>query len=136
MEDATRVPPSVGPGDTSDRRAGRRRWIAGGVASALAGPLVWLAATRSFGTAAVGVGTPGGAAGSAKGTAPLVDHEAPNFTLPDPSGARVELRQLRGKSVILNFWATWCAPCKEEMPEFEQLYRQYRDQGLAAIPVT
>jgi len=52
-----------------------------------------------------------------------VGDEAPNFTLRDLTGNVVSLSQLRGKVVLLNFWATWCGPCRVEMPAMEQLYR-------------
>jgi peroxiredoxin len=52
-----------------------------------------------------------------------VGDEAPNFTLRDLAGNARSLSQLRGKVVLLNFWATWCGPCRIEMPAMEQLYR-------------
>lgn len=52
-----------------------------------------------------------------------VGDEAPNFTLQDLAGNVMSLSQLRGKVVLLNFWATWCGPCRVEMPAMEQLYR-------------
>jgi len=52
-----------------------------------------------------------------------VGDEAPNFTLRDLTGNAMSLSQLRGKVVLLNFWATWCGPCRVEMPAMEQLYR-------------
>lgn len=52
-----------------------------------------------------------------------VGDEAPNFQLRDLAGNVVSLSQLRGKVVLLNFWATWCGPCRVEMPAMEQLYR-------------
>lgn len=52
-----------------------------------------------------------------------VGDEAPNFHLRDLAGNVVSLSQLRGKVVLLNFWATWCGPCRVEMPAMEQLYR-------------
>ena len=52
-----------------------------------------------------------------------VGDEAPNFTLLDLAGNVMSLSQLRGKVVLLNFWATWCGPCRIEMPAMEQLYR-------------
>jgi peroxiredoxin len=52
-----------------------------------------------------------------------VGDEAPNFTLYDLSGNVRSLSQFRGKVVLLNFWATWCGPCRVEMPAMEQLYR-------------
>ena len=79
---------------------------------------------------APGSGAAGSSGGAAKGVGPLVDHEAPNFRLKDAAGARdVELKQFRGQPVLLNFWATWCVPCREELPEMEQLYRQHAGPG-------
>ncbi|OQW31519.1 MAG: thiol-disulfide oxidoreductase ResA [Nitrospira sp. SG-bin1] len=52
-----------------------------------------------------------------------IGDEAPNFTLRDLAGNAMSLSQLRGKVVLLNFWATWCGPCRVEMPAMEQLYR-------------
>lgn len=68
--------------------------------------------------------------------APLVGSEAPDFSLPALGGTRIELRQFRGQPVVLNFWATWCAPCKEELPEFEQVYRSYKELGLVVLAVS
>jgi thiol-disulfide isomerase/thioredoxin len=53
---------------------------------------------------------------------------APDFTVLDVNGNEVSLEEMRGKPVILNFWASWCAPCKSEMPAFEEAYREYGDQ--------
>ena len=50
---------------------------------------------------------------------------APDFTVTDRDGNPVKLSELRGKPVVLNFWASWCGPCKSEMPAFEQAYRTY-----------
>ncbi|MDB4470850.1 TlpA family protein disulfide reductase [Deltaproteobacteria bacterium] len=60
---------------------------------------------------------------------------APDFTLTDMQGQKVSLADMRGKVVILNFWATWCPPCREEMPSMEMLYRKYKDQGLVILAV-
>jgi thiol-disulfide isomerase/thioredoxin len=53
--------------------------------------------------------------------------EAPDFEVTDKSGKKVALRSLRGKPVLLNFWATWCAPCVEEMPSLENLHKRVKD---------
>ena len=53
---------------------------------------------------------------------------APNFTVYDLDGNPVKLWDLRGKPVVLNFWASWCGPCKMEMPHFEAAYQTYGDQ--------
>jgi peroxiredoxin len=60
---------------------------------------------------------------------------APDFTLPTPDGQQVSLMQYRGKVVFLNFWATWCIPCREEMPALERLHQTYQAQDLAIISI-
>jgi thiol-disulfide isomerase/thioredoxin len=60
---------------------------------------------------------------------------APDFSLEDLSGRRLSLKDLRGKVVFLNFWATWCVPCREEMPLMEALHREFNDQGLEIVAV-
>ena len=61
--------------------------------------------------------------------------KAIDFTLTDLDGNKVSLKDIKGKSVYLNFWATWCPPCKREMPEIEKIYQQYKDQGLVVLAV-
>jgi len=61
--------------------------------------------------------------------------EAPGFSLPDLTGKKIRLKDFRGKVVFLNFFATWCVPCRLEMPAMEWLYRTYRDKGLAVVAV-
>ncbi|HEY3305818.1 MAG TPA: redoxin domain-containing protein, partial [Candidatus Binatia bacterium] len=60
---------------------------------------------------------------------------APDFSLEDLSGKRLSLKDLRGKVVFLNFWATWCVPCRQEMPLMEALHREFKDQGLEIVAV-
>jgi len=55
---------------------------------------------------------------------------APDFELVSLEGERVKLSELRGQPVVLNFWATWCTPCRKEMPEFQKLVDQYGEAGL------
>lgn len=56
-----------------------------------------------------------------------------DFTLKDMNGADVELAAFRGKVILLNFWATWCPPCRIEVPGFVELQEEYRDQGLVVV---
>jgi len=60
---------------------------------------------------------------------------APDFTLQSLDGSNVKLSDFRGKAVLLNFWATWCPPCKVEMPWFEDLQKQYAKDGLVVLGV-
>lgn len=60
---------------------------------------------------------------------------APDFETLDLEGRNVRLDSYAGKVVILNFWATWCPPCRLEMPSMEKLYREFKDQGLAVVAV-
>jgi len=61
---------------------------------------------------------------------------APDFSLPDLSGHPVSLASFRGKVILLDFWATWCEPCREEIPHFVELQNKYGDQGLQIIGVS
>jgi thiol-disulfide isomerase/thioredoxin len=58
---------------------------------------------------------------------------APVFTVMDLDGNEVSLTDYRGKVVFLNFWATWCPPCKEELPSMDMLQRRYKDDGLLVV---
>jgi peroxiredoxin len=69
----------------------------------------------------------------AMGMAKVTGQQAPDFTLPDVDGAQVSLQQYQGKLVFLNFWATWCIPCREEMPALEKLHQTYRDLVVLSI---
>ena len=73
-------------------------------------------------------------AASAGGMAPKLEGKvAPGFSLVDLDGKKVSLAELKGKPVVVNFWATWCAPCKLEMPWFEEFHKKYEGQGLVIL---
>lgn len=61
---------------------------------------------------------------------------APDFTLPQLDGKTLQLSSLRGKVVLLDFWATWCDPCREEIPHFVELQQKYGNQGLQIVGVS
>jgi cytochrome c biogenesis protein CcmG/thiol:disulfide interchange protein DsbE len=61
--------------------------------------------------------------------------QAPDFTLKDLQGKKVQLKNMRGKVVLINFFATWCAPCRQEIPDFIRLYQQYRERGFEIIGI-
>ena len=66
---------------------------------------------------------------------PVVGSPAPEIALKDLRGQEVRLSDLHGKIVLLNFWATWCKPCKEEMPAMQASYDKLRDQGFVVLAV-
>mgnify|MGYP006437875925 FL=1 len=63
-------------------------------------------------------------------------HIASDFTLKDLDGNDVSLHQFRGKYLLINFWATWCGPCKIEMPSLEQLYRQFKSERFDMLGIS
>lgn len=69
-------------------------------------------------------------------TGPRVGAFAPDFELQSLDGRTVKLSDLRGKAAVVNFWATWCQPCKLEMPWFEELHQKYKAQGLEMIGIS
>jgi len=67
--------------------------------------------------------------------APQVSFLSPDFKLQSVGGDEIVLSELRGKVVLLNFWGSWCPPCKEEMPTMQKVYRDYQDKGFAILAV-
>jgi peroxiredoxin len=66
----------------------------------------------------------------------LTGKAAQDFALPDLQGNQVSLSQFKGKVVVLDFWATWCPPCRKEMPELQTLFEKYKDKDVQVIAVS
>ncbi|MGC2164281.1 MAG: TlpA disulfide reductase family protein [Silvibacterium sp.] len=67
---------------------------------------------------------------------PLQGQMAPSFTLKDTSGRKVSLSDFKGNAVVVDFWATWCEPCKVEIPWLEQFHNEYAGQGLQILGIS
>jgi cytochrome c biogenesis protein CcmG/thiol:disulfide interchange protein DsbE len=66
----------------------------------------------------------------------IKNKKAPNFCLKGLNEKKIELKNFKGKVVFLNFWATWCGPCKEEMPSMETLYQQFKEKDFIFLTIS
>lgn len=73
--------------------------------------------------------------GCARETVPVVGRPAADFTVTDLQGEKVSLSQFRGKVVIIDFWATWCPPCKASIPHLVDIYRRYNGKGVVILGI-
>ena len=89
---------------------------------------IWLVIALAAASPSVAAGRPDAALVPKEQRAP-----APKLVFSDIPGARRHLLQFKGKIVVVNFWATWCVPCKTEMPEFVKAYAAYRDRGVEFV---
>ena len=109
------------------------RWIIAG-AAALALALLTLPMMRKNGGGEPV--RPAGGAPAAGGTCDQTGRGTFDFVLKNEVNQPVNLAEYKGKVVIVNFWATWCGPCKVEIPDFVKLYAQYKDKGLVIVGIS
>ncbi|MGA3046387.1 MAG: TlpA family protein disulfide reductase [Terracidiphilus sp.] len=94
------------------------------------------AAEKALASVAKGELIPDASGGMPQYISPLKGKSAPAFVLEDLSGKRVSLASYKGKAVLINFWATWCAPCKIETPWIVELRNQYASQGFEVLGIS
>lgn len=68
-------------------------------------------------------------------TEPSAGYQAPNFAIHTPDGNTITLADYQGRPVLINFWASWCEPCRREMPDLVYLYEKHKEEGLVIIEI-
>jgi peroxiredoxin len=112
------------------------KWIIAAVAAVGAGALTVSGLMGPSKPVIVADNTP---AAAADGTTPACKSDGKadyNFTVRDMNGASVKLSDFKGKVLLVNFWATWCPPCKAELPGLIELYDRYKDEGLVVLGIS
>lgn len=105
-------------------------------ADANAAPYMELAQLARYEAMQVSLDSPQYRAALAKLEADDAAREQANFTLTDLQGKSWTLKDLKGKVVLVNFWATWCPPCQKEMPDLDALYNQFKDRGFVILAIS
>lgn len=109
------------------------------IVAAIVGVLLYIERTRGDGAADTGgygvVALPEALNTTGRSPATEIGRTAPDFLLQTPDGGEVRFSDLRGKPVLVNFWASWCAPCRQEMPEIVRAYNEHRDEGLQVVAI-
>jgi len=114
----------------------KSRWIIA-AAAALSLALLTLPMLRTTRNGQRLSGASSSNAPDARATCDIVDsHAKYDFVLKNEYNVPVKMADFKGKVVLLNFWATWCGPCKSEIPSFVELYSKYKDKGLAIVGVS
>jgi cytochrome c biogenesis protein CcmG/thiol:disulfide interchange protein DsbE len=113
----------------------KSRWIIAG-AAALSLALLTLPMLRQSRGGGEPLNAPGGAASGKGGSCDASGRGTFDFVLKDQNNLPVKLAEYKGKVVIVNFWATWCGPCKVEIPDFVKLYAEYKDKGLVIVGIS
>ncbi|MGH9488737.1 MAG: TlpA family protein disulfide reductase [Terriglobales bacterium] len=127
------TPQSPAPSSASSKTSAWN-WIIIGII--IIGGLVYLAFAHRATVADQPVVANGSPANAILEASNVIGRAAPNWTLQTPSGKTLSLSQFQGHPVVLDFWATWCAPCKMEMPWWETLQTRYASQGLVIIGIS
>jgi peroxiredoxin len=117
-------------------RSNKFWWIAGGLAIGLIfGFLVRPPSNYTARPLAYGENDNSSLTVETEGESAGFTYAAPEFSLEDDHGDMISLDSFRGRPVLVNFWASWCPPCKEEMSTFEEYYQRYMDDGLVILAI-